>query len=333
MLKVVGSLAVLALLVSVVSAFPPSPVSAQTTCPTSTDSDDADTVVSISDSALQRALEKKLGKTASEDITRGDMRELTTLKLTGRGISNMEGLQHATNLTWLDLSNNNIGDSGVISFCGLSSLTGLVLGDNDLTTLDVAGLTSLLGLLVPDNDLASISNLGQLTSLKKLYVASNDLDDLSADLSGVENLRKLINVNLGSNDFTSLSIPSGWGAKLRVLFISYSPQLTSLTLPTSLTSLKTLHLSRFGRATLSLTLPSELVKLQVLNLDGTNLSSLDVSPYTELRYLRLPKTLSSIDLTGLDDLRRVDYNCDDTTLTGTVGSASSVCYPGGLGGI
>ena len=56
-----------------------------------------------------------------DQITQGDLANLTTLNASGLGISNLTGLQLATNLTNANLSNNNIA-----SFAPLKGLTSLV---------------------------------------------------------------------------------------------------------------------------------------------------------------------------------------------------------------
>jgi hypothetical protein len=79
------------------------------------------------DANLKARVEARLGKT---DPTPTDMLGLTSLTAQGRGITDLTGLEYATNLTNLDLLMNEISD--------LSPLAGLT----NLTFLDLATIRS-----------------------------------------------------------------------------------------------------------------------------------------------------------------------------------------------
>ena len=66
-------------------------------------------VVEIPDSYLKNAIKSALN-ISSDNITIGDMYELTELEAIGYGISNLEGLQYAKNLETLNLDYNEIKD-------------------------------------------------------------------------------------------------------------------------------------------------------------------------------------------------------------------------------
>ena len=70
---------------------------------------DLSQVVEIPDSYLKNAIKSALN-ISSDNITRGDMYELTELDAIGYGISNLEGLQYAKNLEKLNLDYNEIND-------------------------------------------------------------------------------------------------------------------------------------------------------------------------------------------------------------------------------
>ena len=76
------------------------------------------TVVSVPDVVLRTAINNALGHSALDSITVGQMQSLTTLIASALGVSDLTGLQNATNLTYLDVSNNNIS-----SFAPVASLT------------------------------------------------------------------------------------------------------------------------------------------------------------------------------------------------------------------
>ncbi len=92
-----------------------------------TDASSLSTVVYLVDPNLRAIINKTLGKDSMDTLTRGDMAGLTSLTAENMGISDLTGLEWATNLTFADLQNNNI-----TSIAPLSGLT-------NLTTLEWAG--------------------------------------------------------------------------------------------------------------------------------------------------------------------------------------------------
>jgi Leucine-rich repeat (LRR) protein len=113
-------------------------------------------VVNIPDNALRAAINAALGQGAMDAISVGQMQQLTSLNASGLHISDLTGLQCATNLTYLDLSNNNINSFALLA--GLTKTTiiesgnpGYVVasnGDNDVPTLPEWGAILLAGLLL-----------------------------------------------------------------------------------------------------------------------------------------------------------------------------------------
>ena len=74
--------------------------------------------VDVTDAALRRAINEALGRGAMDQLNRGELAQLTTLNAASLGITSVEGLQYATNLTSLNLQGNNIA-----SLAPLSQLT------------------------------------------------------------------------------------------------------------------------------------------------------------------------------------------------------------------
>ena len=68
------------------------------------------TPVTIPDANLRAAIEVALGKAKGEAITKGEMETLRRLNAEDAGISDLPGLEFATNLTELYLRNNQITD-------------------------------------------------------------------------------------------------------------------------------------------------------------------------------------------------------------------------------
>ena len=113
-------------------------------------------IVDIPDPNLRAVIEDMLGKTAGETITVADMETLTELEAVFARITNLTGLEFATNLTKLVIITSNISD--------LSPLRGLT----NLTTLAITG-----------SRVSDISALADLINLTFLNLTGNNISDIS----------------------------------------------------------------------------------------------------------------------------------------------------------
>ena len=93
------------------------------------------TPVPIPDVNLRAEIVKTLRKPPSATITAADLLKLRTLTANNAGILDLTGLQYASNLTSLSLSNNRI--SNIALLAGLTQLTTLDLRDNPLSDASV----------------------------------------------------------------------------------------------------------------------------------------------------------------------------------------------------
>ena len=158
--------------------------------------------VTIPDANLRAAIEAALDKARGTPITKAEMETLTNLKALRAGISDLTGLEFATNLTELYLWANNISDVSALS--GLTNLIGLNLSLNDLTDAALpalSGLTNLRELELNANYVSDLSPLSGLTNLRDLYLGSNGISDVSP-LSSLTNLQWLF---LSANNISDVS--------------------------------------------------------------------------------------------------------------------------------
>ena len=109
--------------------------------------------VSFPDSNLEAAIRNRLGIPEPTPITDTDMLGLISLFADSSNISDLTGLEYATNLTTLWLHNNNI---------------------SDIST--VFPLVSLEYVFLYANNISDISALSSLTNLKQLYLHINPLN-------------------------------------------------------------------------------------------------------------------------------------------------------------
>ena len=150
------------------------------------------------------------------------MATLTSLTAQDASISNLTGLETATNLTTLKLGDNSISD--ISALAGLTNLTELQLWDNQISNISIlasltnltklyiwgnsisdisalAGLTSLTQLKISENTISNISILSRLTNLTELSLKDNAISDISA-LAGLTNLTELL---IGNNTISDIT--------------------------------------------------------------------------------------------------------------------------------
>ena len=135
-------------------------------------------VIDIPDPNLRAAVENALGKGSGDTITVADMARLKHLDARETNIIDLTGLEHATNLTELNLGGNNI--SNISPLADLTNLRQLWLWNNNISDISpMVGLTNLVELVLPNNNISDISPLSGLTNLTGLWLAYNTISDIS----------------------------------------------------------------------------------------------------------------------------------------------------------
>ena len=179
-------------------------------------------LVDIPDSNLKQAIREALELSDEIPLTQVDMLRLGGLNAKGRQITDLTGLEHATNLTWLDLGSNDIQDLRPIA--GLIQLDTLYIWGNpisdispleNLTSLgtlhmqacqisdirSLANLTGLINLHLYYNQIEDIIPLGNLTQLTELHLNNNRI----VDVSPLANLENLMDLKLAGNPIRDFS--------------------------------------------------------------------------------------------------------------------------------
>ena len=265
--------------------------------------------VDILDANLLAKIEAALNKASGAPITVADMRTLTRLEANDSGISDLTGLEFATNLTTLDLQSNSISDISALS--RLTKLTFLKLGYNNRTLFDydlipmpensgitdispLSGLTNLTVLELQYNSITDISALSGLTNLGHLILQVNPISDISA-LSDLTNLSNLI---FGANSISDISALSEL-TRLRWLVLEAN-NIADLSALSGLTNLESLDLNRNDISDISAL--SGLTNLEDLNLWHNKISDISaLSGLTNLRRLNLSHN-SIMDISALSKL-------------------------------
>lgn len=166
----------------------------------------------------------------------GSLSELTTLKLSGCGLSNIQALTNLAALSTLDLSENSISDLSALT--ELKKLTALDLHANAVSSLSaLQNAKELTELDISENNVSDLSPLTACTKLQVLHAEDNRISSVSA----LSSMPKLITFTASKNAITDVSALSACTALTRLELANN--QLTSLEVLASLSSLTYLDIS------------------------------------------------------------------------------------------
>ena len=225
-------------------------------------------VVSIPDNSLASAVRRAL-MLYNQPFTSHAMLDLKRLNVPNDWITDLTGLEHATNLTELNLGGQYVSGEGYVNsnaitnFSPLSRLT-------HLKTLNLGGISI--------SDVSPlVSALWELKNLRHLYLFNTSISDVSA----LARLTQLIVLNLSN---TSISDVSALARLTQLIVLNLSnTSISDVPVLTGLTQLRSLHLSNTSISDVSAL--AGLTQLTTLILSYNDIS--DVSP------------LLGLNLTGL----------------------------------
>ena len=245
-------------------------------------------VVSIPDTNLAAAIRESLILNPETPIMTHAMLDLSYLHCINQGITNLTGLEHALNLSHLNLGEEYISGKGVVNsnavsdFSPLSSLTQLTYLDisfNSLSDVEsLAQLTNLTNLNLDRNQIKDVESLAQLTNLTNLNLDRNQINDVTP-LTKLTNLTRL---SLFENRILSNVAPLAKLTNLAYLEL-HSNNISDVAPLAKLTNLTSLFL---GNNNISDVAPlAKLTNLTSLFLGNNNIS--DVAPLAKLTNLEI----------------------------------------------
>jgi len=174
-------------------------------------------VVSIPDPNLAAAIRTQLDLAPQAPITDRAMQTLRWLNLDDQGITDIAGLEHATQLQGLLLGKNQIDNYAPLA--QLPKLTTLYLWTNNISDLTVLPILPQLALLDLNwNQISDISRLAGFTKLTTLMIKGNKISDIKP-LSELAHLRTL---SLSFNDISNVR-PLAELTNLRRLYLAGNP--------------------------------------------------------------------------------------------------------------
>ncbi|WP_239257223.1 leucine-rich repeat domain-containing protein [Listeria ilorinensis] len=256
--------------------------------------------VEIPDVQLKEAIANELDKTAGEAITEDDMKQLKELKIysysSATDIQSLEGIQYASNLEKLIVSNSatsELSDLSVIS--NLTSLKVLTISSASVSDISpLANLVNLENLQLNENKIEDISVLANCQKLRYLNLSDNLIDniDVLAQLTNLESLQiNGVTNTVGTSEQTGNKIsdltPLANLTKLESLEVcGYGSQLTDISPLANLVNLDTLNL--FDNAIVDASVIENMTKLTSMSLEHNDIQNLpDMSKLTSLSWLKL----------------------------------------------
>ena len=280
-------------------------------------------LVTIPDPNLRTVIEDLLGKAPGTLITAADMARLTRIVADEAGISDLTGLEAATELERIEFRRNSISDLSPLR--GLTRLNNIKLRGNRITDISpLAGLINVDWLGLEENEITNLSSLKGLIKLNGIGISDNPISDVSplaslisleridawrtpiSDFSSLAKLTRLRWIEFG-DDRSIAALPSLKGVKsLRRLEIN-DCNISDLTPLAGLTQLEWLSLVN---NLISDVIPlGNLTGLEHLNLDANVIE--DVSPLAKLTKLEIlyleNNNISDVSpLAGLTNLERLD---------------------------
>lgn len=258
----------------------------------------------VHDPRLLKHVEAALGTPLSGSRFAREWERLESLKVSGGGIVDLDGLQYATNLRVLELPDNRIADLAPLA--GLTQLIELDLSGNRIeNAAALGGLANLERLDVANNRIADIGPLAGLAAIEALRLSGNRASRLEP-LAGLVTLRRL---DLARNGIRDLA-PLASLADLQVLDISGN-RASDLSPLSALVALRQLKAN--ANAIANLAPLAGLADLRRLELSGNRIAQLGplagLSNLTHL-YASGNRIVALDPLAGLHALRdlRLDAN-------------------------
>ena len=290
----------------------------------SSSEDDENQVIEFKDPVLKSKLlavmkEKNIIASDATDITIANAEKLKEANLRNWSVDSLDdsntihdltGLEHFTELVYLNFSGNNVSDLKPLENLFLKSLDFSGNQVSDLTPLGV--LDSLEDLFFTDNKVSKLDTLQYLHSLKTLDFSRNQVSDLTplgvldsltklvfdgnqvSDLTSLENLKSLENLLFSDNKVSDLTSLENLKSLKELIFIGN--QVSDLS---PLENLKKLDTLKMGNQTITIdsndketTLPVSDVTFTIQGEEGNSIGSITDGVFTLSKDLPYSGTIS-----------------------------------------
>ena len=226
----------------------------------------------FNDSNLEKAIRENLGLFNNEELTKEQLKNIISLDLSSKDISDLSGIENLSSLTSLSLNDNFIEALSPIS--ELTNLQFLDLGDNAISSIkDISKLTKLTYLDISNNFIEDISGISNMKNLTILDLSNNNIESIEA----LKNLTKITNLNISNNDIVSEDLGEIENLKSLEIFYAENCNLYDISKITS-KNLKDINLSNnYIDEISSLNNNKDLISINLSNNNIKDISSLSAS--------------------------------------------------------
>lgn len=256
--------------------------------------------------AIIELAEAETGESNKKRIFESDLQAITqapggtSLKLSGKGIKDLSGLELFANynITWIFLDWNEIEDISVIE------------NFKNLTKISFSG-----------NNVKNISPLATLENLSSITAINNQIETIEQ----LGNLKRIENINLDGNKIENISVVTEWENLVDMSF--QNNNILSIPDFSNLKKLKQINLSSNKLETIS-TMGS-VEKLEKIEIDSNNLTSLDgIQNNLSITYLSCCNNninqLNGIE--NLNNLENINLNKNDIKDISIIGNNKQLKY-------
>ena len=261
------------------------------------------TVVHIPDQNLRAAIAESLGKSPNAPITAEEMEGLRNLDARNRDIHDLTGIQFATNLSLLNIQDNQVSDLSPIA--RLIELRHIFINNNPVSDMSsLRGLTNLTILYFDYTQVSDISPLRGLVNLNHLSFHHT----LVSDLSPVRGLKNLTIFGFRGTQVSDLSPLAGLINLEQLGFSNTSESISDLSPLAGLINLE--YINSWGNSISDLSPLAGLTKLEVIDFCGGDIS--DLTPLAGLTglkelYVAFEKVSDISPIAGLTGLNRLNF--------------------------
>ena len=281
------------------------------------------------DENLRTIVREALNLDSNSSLTQQAMQTLTTLNAENNDITDIRGLEYATQLEVLNLGANEISNIALLE--ELTHLTELSLNSNRIQVITpLEGLINLTRLNLSFNAISDVAVLTDLTQITDLNLLNNQISDITAltgltritrlDLSGnqiqnvapLTDLTQITSLNLSDNQISGITALRSLKGITRLDL--FGNQIEDVTPLTDLTQITSLNLS--DNQTSDITALRSLTRITRLEISGNQIE--DVTPLRRLiQITHLDLSGNEIsDISTLEDstrLRRLYLNSNQIT--------------------
>lgn len=236
----------------------------------------------ITDSNLKNYILSNYDTNTDGKIDENEVLNVNRIECPNMGINSFDGMDWFTNISYIDLSDNNLESIDIGSF---TNLTELNLSGNMITTISFARTKGVTSLNLSSNQLTEIDNFSNLKNLVTADLSNNKLTAINADY-----LMKLTDFNVSNNELSTCSVH--YDTKLAHFDCSYN-NLTELNIWT-LSGVVTFNCS--DNPLINIKHTTYMKGLTELNCSRTDIVTLDLSQNTVL------SKLDAIECPNLTDI-------------------------------